>query len=169
LASIFGRRRHVGRYLRMKLIDYLADGLRGRLQSADDTTAQQPVRLAAAVLLVELSRGHPNARSNEVARIVTSLREAFLLDDEAARTLLALGEQEAKDSIDLYAYSNLLRHEFSEEQKESLLRALWRVALVDDAIEHYEEQYIAKVAALLAVPNVRHLLIKDRILAGSFR
>jgi uncharacterized tellurite resistance protein B-like protein len=151
----------------MKLFEYLSGGLQRHPQAPANGLTDNPAQLAAAVLLVELSRGHPDAKSGEIARVVGALRQTFVLEDDAARTLLVLAETEAVNSIDLFGYSHLLRSEFSEMQKEALLASLWTVALSDDAIDHYEEQYIAKIAALLAVPNVRHLAIKHRVLGSS--
>lgn len=147
----------------MKLFEYLVHGLQPQAATAN----ADPAQLAAGVLLVELSRGHPEAKTGEIARVVRALRQTFTLTEDAARTVRALAEAEVENSIDLFAYSHLLRDRFSEAQKESLLAALWTVALADDAIEHYEEQYICKISQLLAVPNVRHLAIKDRVLGSA--
>jgi uncharacterized tellurite resistance protein B-like protein len=149
----------------MKLIEYLTHALQGAPEAPGGELNDSTVLLAAAVLLVELSRGHPAARSGETVRIVAGLRRNFLVDEDTARTLLEHAQSEADHANDLFSYSHLLRSRLSEVQKEALLHSLWHVALADQAIDHYEEQYIAKISGLLAVPNVRHLAIKHRALS----
>ncbi len=115
--------------------------------------AAHTLRLAAAALLVEMTRADFNIDEVERAAVLNALESAFELDAEETRTLLEMAEQQADASTSLHDFTQVINERFSPEKKLQLIELLWRVAYADGVIDKYEDHLVRKVAALIYVPH----------------
>jgi uncharacterized tellurite resistance protein B-like protein len=121
--------------------------------AAHEATDTHAVHLAAAALLVEMSRADHRIDDRERAHIASALEEQFGLSAQEVRELVSAGETGADEATSLYEFTRHLNEHFSHEQKVLLVDQLWRVAYADGELEKHEAHLVRKVADLL---HLRH-------------
>ncbi len=124
-------------------------------------------RLAAAALLIEMSRADHEVKGIERDAVARALRRAFELDESETEELLALGEQEAEHATSLYEFTRLINLHFDAQQKVHFVELLWQVALADGEIDKYEEHLVRKVADLTHVPHPAYIRAKHQAIERS--
>ncbi|MDB5881418.1 MAG: TerB family tellurite resistance protein [Ramlibacter sp.] len=138
------------------------DSFTGPSEAQSAQEAERAVRLAAAVLLVEVMRADPANTPAERAAVVAGLRERFsFADDEVAR-LVDLAQAEAEHANDYYRFTSLLNERFSQPQKIALVEAMWQVAYADAHLDANENHVISKLAELLHVTHGEYIGAKMR-------
>jgi uncharacterized tellurite resistance protein B-like protein len=129
-------------------------------QSAQE--AERAVRLAAAVLLVEVMRADPANAPAERAAVIRALGQRFsFADDEVAR-LVELAQAEAEHAYDYFRFTSVLNERFSQAQKIALVEAMWQVAYADAHLDANENHVIGKLAELLHVTHGEYIGAKMR-------
>jgi uncharacterized tellurite resistance protein B-like protein len=126
---------------------------------------EHTLQLAAAALLIELSRADFQRDPNEQRAIEQALRNSFQLSQSELDELITLAEQEAKQATSLYQFTRLINDHYSPEQKSQLIERMWQVALTDGDICKYEEHLIRKVAELIYVPHQEFIRSKLVVLS----
>ena len=133
---------------------------------ADSGTADDPLRLATAALMVEvmLTDGTPNPA--EMARIPELLARRFALSPHDAAELVALARHEVAEATSLYQFTALVNRHFSENEKYRLVCSLWEVAYADTILDKYEEGLIRQVAELIHLPHSRYIQARNGVRDG---
>ena len=126
----------------------------------DDVNA---VEMAAAVLLIEMARADFEQEDIENKMIIELLKEYFLLDGEDADDLFLEAEKIADNSVSLHEFTRTLHETLNEKAKNEIIEMLWRLALVDDSLDRYEDYLVRKIADLLYVSNSNVLRIKHEL------
>lgn len=124
--------------------------------------AQHAVRLAAAVLLVEVMRAEPTNMPAERMAVIAALRERFAFADDEMARLLELAQDEAEHANDYYRFTSVLNERFSQPQKIALVEAMWQVAYADAHLDAGENHVIRKLADLLHVTHGEYIGAKMR-------
>ncbi|GMR24146.1 MAG: TerB family tellurite resistance protein [Acidobacteriota bacterium] len=122
-------------------------------KEATPVSLENAQRLATAALLIEISRADFEVADEEKIAIEQALRDSFGISDEETREIIALAEQQVKESISLYEFTRLVDESFTPEQKKHIVGLLWQVAFSDERLEEREEYLIRKTAKLLHVPH----------------
>ena len=122
------------------------------------------VEMAAAVLLIEMARADFEQDDLENEMIIELLKEYFLLDHEDAHDLLHEAEKIADNSVSLHEFTRTLHETLNDEAKNEIIEMLWRLALVDDSLDRYEDYLVRKIADLLYVSNSSVLRIKHDLI-----
>lgn len=111
------------------------------------------LRLAAAVLLVEMTRADFEVSPEERTAVLEALRRAFALPEEELKELRQLAEDEARTAISLHPFTDRINSDYDAGEKRELICLLWRVAYADGRVDKYEDYLVRKVAELLYVPH----------------
>lgn len=119
-----------------------------------------PVRIAAAALLVEIMVTDRLISEDEETMITSLLEDSFGLSPSEAQELFKLARQEVAEATSLYQFTGLVNECFSAEQKFDLLTQTWQVALVDGSLDKYEENLIRRLADLLHIGHSRFIKAK---------
>jgi uncharacterized tellurite resistance protein B-like protein len=114
---------------------------------------EHALRLATAVLMVEVMRADFDAVEEERDAIIAALGLQLRLTDEESRQLLSLAEDEMDAAISLHEYISMLNKKLAYEEKTSLIGLLWRVAYADERLDKYEEHAIRRIANLLHISH----------------
>ena len=122
------------------------------------------VEMAAAVLLIEMARADFEQDDLENEMIIELLKEYFLLDHEVAHDLFLEAEKIADNSVSLHEFTRTLHETLNDEAKNEIIEMLWRLALVDDSLDRYEDYLVRKIADLLYVSNSSVLRIKHDLI-----
>ncbi|MCU7916785.1 MAG: TerB family tellurite resistance protein [Candidatus Thiodiazotropha sp. (ex Epidulcina cf. delphinae)] len=124
---------------------------------------EQAVKLAVAVLLVEIAESDFEHAAEEKAVILQAIQRQFGLDRAAAERLMLLARQEHAESTDYFQFTRLINEHYSPEQKIKVIEALWQVAFADNRLHRYEEHVIRRLAELIYVSHNDFIAAKHRV------
>lgn len=129
----------------------------------DEAVDQDRLHLAAAALLVEMSRADGEVKEDEQVAIARALRKAFDIDEDKTAELIELAEVEIADSTCYHQFTSLINNNFSKAQKAQVVEMLWEVAYADADMEKYEEHLLRRLSDLLYVPHAEFIQSKLRV------
>ena len=127
---------------------------------------QEAIQLAAAALMIELSRADYKQDPEEQAAIESALKRSFNLDDARLKELIDLAEEENREATSLYQFTTLIKDNYSAEQRYELVKLLWQVAIADGEISKYEDHMIRRVAELIYLPHSQFIKAKIDVLGN---
>ena len=133
----------------------LVAGRPGRQAPAGPLPPPDPgdVRIATAVLLIEVSAADDEVDPRETEAIVAALRDAFGLSAGETGEVVALAGKRSREAVSLYEFTRLVDRAFTREQKATVIELLFRVAFADGRLVGEEEHLIRKAATLLHVEH----------------
>jgi uncharacterized tellurite resistance protein B-like protein len=120
------------------------------------------LQVAVATLLHEASRADYTERAVEHNAAQAALAKLFGLAANQCAELLEEGRARARQLTSFYAPVNVIKREYSLEERIVLVEHLWRVTFADGRLELYEDHYVRKIARLLFVPNTQSMLARNR-------
>jgi uncharacterized tellurite resistance protein B-like protein len=139
-------------------------------KAAGTAAPDDAVRLATAVLFVEVMRADGRIDPTEHAAVENALRERFALSDDEAKRLAELACAAARNATDFFAFTSLLDERFDMARKIAVVESMWRVAYADGTLGAEERHVLWRVSDLLHVPQgayVNARLRAERDAAGS--
>jgi len=110
-------------------------------------------RLAAAVLLVNAARADEDYTPEDKVRVKDILHSRFHLSEDEVKSLFALAEARAEESVNLHRFTSAVKDNWSEADRIRLIELLWEVAYADGKIHAYEDHLIRRVAGLIYVTD----------------
>lgn len=116
--------------------------------------------LAAAALMFEVVWADHEISQSELATAKVLLKEMFAVEEKALRSIIADAEERLRESVGVHAYTSFLNESMSEEEKFSVVTALWQIALAEDGIDALEEHSIRKASDLLYLSHSRFIEAK---------
>lgn len=134
--------------------------------TADD---EHRLRLATAVLLVEVMRADGHFGAAEQAAVRAALVEKFELAPDEAERLVELATSAAQEATDLFGFTTRLNERFTDAQKLRMVELMWAVAYADGQLADHERHLMWRVADLLHVPQGAYVLARQRAAAGGGR
>ncbi len=136
-----------------KLFGSVADDER---QPSDSDIARE----CAVALLVEAALSDGIYADIEQEMILNIIRESFSLEDEAAAALLEAAEARAEMAVDHYAFTRVIKAHMLKEERVALVGHLWDVTYADGEESPFEDSFIRRVGALLAVTDHERIAAK---------
>ena len=121
---------------------------------------QDLLRMAAAVLFVEVMHADHQIDKRERQAVKRALLESFSLSKQDAEELLQQAEDRVKDVTSLHEFTSLLHGRLSNEEKVMLIEQIWRIILADDYVDKYEEHLVRRIAELLYVSHSDYIRAK---------
>lgn len=141
-----------------QLFDTLLPPQRGSAAGDDE----HRLRLATAVLLVEVMRADTTFAAAELDVVRAALVEKFRLADDEAERLTELATTTAKEATDLFGFTSRLNDNFTDAQKLRMVELMWTVAYADGHLADHERHVMWRVADLLHVPQGAYVLARQR-------
>jgi uncharacterized tellurite resistance protein B-like protein len=123
----------------------------------DASHGDRELRVATAVLLLELVRADHEVRHDEHRAVTRALERVLQATPEQSAAIVRLAEEQLKSQRPLHGYAREIDRRFKPEEKRRLIAGLWRVAFADAEILAHEEYLIRKIADLLHVPKADFL------------
>jgi uncharacterized tellurite resistance protein B-like protein len=120
----------------------------------------QALRVATAAILLEVSRADFETDESELEVIAVALRQAFDLDEDAVREIIAEAREQDDEKLSLYPFLRIVNDACGPEEKYRIVCDLWRVAYADGRLDKYEEYQIRRIADLLYVPHAEFIRAK---------
>jgi uncharacterized tellurite resistance protein B-like protein len=130
----------------------------------DDPLAREHgLRVATALLLIEVARADYADDLAEDATMLTSLKQFFALDDAAAALLLEEARSTADRAVELQQFTRRLHEQLSVSEKQRVVEMLWQVALADQRLDKHEDHLVRRLAELLYVSHSDVIRIRNRV------
>jgi uncharacterized tellurite resistance protein B-like protein len=135
----------------LKTLKDLFEAMKPPSPAASAAEQAHALRLATAVLLVEVMRADTRSALGEKPAVLEALRTKFgLAEDELAR-LYELAEQRSIEAHDLHSFTARINAAFDEPRKVRILEMLWQVAYADGHLDAHETHLMRRLADLLHV------------------
>jgi uncharacterized tellurite resistance protein B-like protein len=130
------------------------------LQAAVEEDSEQALRLATAVLLVEVAGADDDIKEEEREVVRRVIENYCAVTPEQARELADTAEKQMHGVTSLYPFTRLITSECSMQDRIRIVRMLWAVSGADGCIDEHEEHLVRKVADLLYVPHNQFIFTK---------
>jgi uncharacterized tellurite resistance protein B-like protein len=122
--------------------------------------------VAAAALMVHVATVDGEISASERQRLEAIVRERYGLDEDDAQALIAAGEREDHEALDLSEFTSVLRRSLDEENREALVEMLWEMAQADGVVHEFEENLISRAADLLGIDAAKGAAIRESVLTS---
>lgn len=144
------------------LNDWLDRAFSPQLEPAPEDR-EHALRVATALLLVEVARADLDSDLTADATVCELLRAHFELTEPEVRLLVEEARRTADRAVELQAFTRRLHESLSSAEKERVVEMLWRVALADRNLDKHEDHLVRRVAQLLYVPHGDMIRIRNRV------
>jgi uncharacterized tellurite resistance protein B-like protein len=134
----------------------------GRLAAEADSPSPDRVRVAACALLLELAHADDAFGEEERARIVRAAREMGVAEEDL-RELMRLADEQRRQSVDLFQFTQLVTESFSREERLRLVEAIWGVVYSDGTLTEAENRLARRIAEMLGFQHPEVQAVKDRV------
>lgn len=138
-------------------------GRAGGDAAADGGSREQELRLATAVLLVEVARADFAEDDIELDAVAARLRAHLEISQHEVEQLVAEARRHADHAASLQSFTRQLHEELSAEEKLTIVEMLWEVALADTVLDKHEDHLIRKVAGLLYIKHSDLIRVRNRV------
>jgi uncharacterized tellurite resistance protein B-like protein len=135
----------------------------GSAATAGTLSNLEPLELATAALLVELTRSDFNSSESELAMAQRLLAGHFKLDAPAVQALVDQATARAEKAVSLHEFTHRLNQELEPAEKSGVIEMLWRLSFADARLDKHEEHLIRRVAGLLHVPDRELLRLREKV------
>ena len=134
----------------------MIDGIRKffgeRIQPTETPAAgDERIKLAACALMLELAHADDEFSDTERAHIESVLQRHFNVEGEAAKTLIALADQQRRQAVDLWGFTSLIASSYDLGQKMVLAEVMWGLILADGQVAEHESYLVRKMGNLLGL------------------
>jgi len=118
------------------------------------------LRLATAVLMIDVARADHVFDESEFDRILELVRAHFKLEPEDAAQLVVAANERSDEAVSAYEFTQLLHEHLDEEEKARIVSLLWQIAYADGQLDKYEDAFVLKISDLLYVSRGRVMRLK---------
>ncbi|WP_041523791.1 tellurite resistance TerB family protein [Gilvimarinus agarilyticus] len=128
---------------------------------AEETLSFSQKQLAAAALLMEVAavdRVFEDAEFEEFKRIVANV---YNIADDEIEELCELARDKQDQATSLFQFTQLINDHCSNEEKFTLVKSMWQIALADGDLDKYEEHLIRRVAELIYLSHTDFLVARN--------
>jgi uncharacterized tellurite resistance protein B-like protein len=132
-----------------------------------DQKTDHDVRVATCALFVEISRIDGKFTQEEMETLLSILKEKYGLSQDHADALIAVAENELKESVDLWQFARLINENYSNEEKIEIIETMWRIVYVDGKMDRYEHYLMNKLKNLLRLSHNQLIDAKLKVLHSS--
>jgi uncharacterized tellurite resistance protein B-like protein len=122
------------------------------------------LRLATAVLLVEIARADHSFDEVEQEAISTLLSVHLSLSEPEIEALIELAAREADHVASLQGFTRRLNEELSYDDKLRIVEMLWQVAFADNELSKFEDSLVRKLADLLYVSHRDQIRLRNAVM-----
>jgi len=129
-----------------------------------DVEVNQPnfeIELTAAVLAYEIARSDGEISEDELSVLMEEIGKISIKVGKEKSEILEIVEIYSKDSISFHEFIEDINNNFSQDQKLSLLKFMWKTAYADGRLDVDEERLVRRVADLIKIKDMEVLKLKD--------
>jgi len=124
---------------------------------------EHALRVATALLLIEVARADYADDLAEDAKMLESLQQFFALGEAEAKLLLEEARREADRAVELQQFTRRLHEQLSVAEKHRVVEMLWQVAFADQRLDKHEDYLVGRIGDLLYVSRSDLIRIRNRV------
>ncbi|MDH3337051.1 MAG: TerB family tellurite resistance protein [Gammaproteobacteria bacterium] len=144
-----------------RLIDQVADAIASRTSAEAGTEGHEAaLRMATAVLMVEVARADHVFDESEFDRLLSLIEAHFELSPEEAAELVNAASDKAENLTSVHDFTQRLHESLDEADKARIIALLWQIAYADGRLDKYEDSLVLKISDLLYVSRGRVMRLK---------
>jgi len=144
-----------------RIIETFVTAIKATTSPESETSDRESaLRLATAVLMVEVARADHLFEQSEFERLLALVTSHFELSAHDAADLVDSASEAAEDVVHLHDFTKILHKHLSETEKARIVGLLWQVAYADGRLDKYEDSLILKISDLLYVGRGRVMRLK---------
>ncbi len=128
---------------------------------------EHALRVATAVLLVEIARADFIVEPVEQQRLRQLLEQQFQLTGSELDALLEEAEADADRLVSIQHITRLMNEHYDQSMKRRVVEMMWRLVYADGDKSHYEEHLIRQIADLLYVSQNEFIQARHRAEEGD--
>jgi uncharacterized tellurite resistance protein B-like protein len=128
---------------------------------------EHALRVATAVLLVEVTRADFSVELSERQKLRQLLEQQFELSVEELDALLEQAEADADRLVSIQHITRLINQHYDHAMKLRVIQMMWHMVYADGEKDHYEEHLIRQVADLLYISHSEFMQARHRAEAAS--
>ncbi len=128
---------------------------------------EHALRVATAVLLVEVTRADFSVEQSERQRLRQLLEQQFELSVEELDALLEQAEADADRLVSIQHITRLINQHYDHAMKLRIIQMMWHMVYADGEKDHYEEHLIRQVADLLYISHSEFVQARHRAEASG--
>lgn len=117
--------------------------------AVDRVDRNKQLQIATAALFIEMAKADGEFTEEERENVIQSLQKQFNIDAVYVNELMELSKLKLKDSVSLFEFSNVVNENFTNEDKNILLKNLWRLIYTDKKLDKYEDRLIKIIGGML--------------------
>ncbi|MDI5874574.1 TerB family tellurite resistance protein [Shewanella xiamenensis] len=125
------------------------------------------LKLAAASMLLEVVYADETLTAEERALLPKLLTETLSMSAQDANDLIEEAKKVQGNATSLFEFTNTINAEFSLEQKQQLLLAMWQLAYADGQLSQYEDQIIRRTADLLYLKHSELIQMRNQAIEAQ--
>lgn len=114
---------------------------------------QKKLQVATCALFFEMAKADDNFSEVENKKIISIMKEEFNLDNEQVDELLVQAEESIKKSVSIYEFTTVIDQNFSKEEKNELMKNLWRLIYIDGKLDKYEDNLVKRIGDMLKLEH----------------
>ena len=131
-------------------MDRVADAI-AAADNKPDVDRDEAIRLATAVLMIDVARADHVFDESEFDSILELVRSHFSLPAEQAAELVIAANEKAEDLVSAYDFTKVLHDHLDHGEKARIVGLLWKIAYADGRLDKYEDSLVLKISDLLHV------------------
>ncbi len=139
----------------------------GTPDELDEEERLHQMHLAAAALLIEMSRADYSVDASEQAALERVLKQGLDLPDDEIAELIELGKHAADKATSLYEFTRQINDHYKPDEKLMLIESMWQMAFADGDLDKYEERLIRQVSDLIHVSHRDFIRMKMQVAEGQ--
>jgi uncharacterized tellurite resistance protein B-like protein len=128
---------------------------------------EHDVRIATCALFLEMARIDEKFTAEEMATVLSIMKEKYGLSREHADALIAEADKELAQSVDLWQFARLINENYSIDEKIEIIEILWQMVYVDGKMDAYEHYLMSKLKNLLRLSHDQLIGAKLKVLNSS--
>ena len=119
------------------------------VEESSPVDIEHALRVATAVLLVEVARADFVVEASEQDGLRSLLKTQFALEEDELDALLEEAVADADQLVSIQHTTRLLNEHYDHAMKYRVVELMWELVYADGDKSHYEEHLIRQVAELL--------------------
>ncbi len=133
--------------------------------NTSDVSEELPhdIRIATCALLLEMSQIDGEFSESERESILSTITKDYHLDNKYATAILEAADEELKENLDLWQFTNLINRNYTHEEKIKIIEMVWRIAYTDGRLDKHEDSLVHKLADLLHLTHQQLIDTKMRV------
>jgi len=124
------------------MFDFIKNIIGKTPDNTTETYSEQKLQIATCALFLEVANSDDEFSDTEKEFIKTTIQKEFNLSNDTLEQLMQLSEQQTRESVSLYEFTDIINKNFSRNEKLSIIKNLWRLAYADGRLDKYEEYFL---------------------------